>query len=441
MIQISRTLPKILVILVLTSLLVSCKPVMKHISNDDLKGDTVKSTYSIHALSRSKQGYGFHNIFIWVASYIQSALQMIPRIENLSLGNLEYYPFMSLKICCILFFVMAAVVIITERIVIYHFLKLKDRSLFYKSFKRNTLFTYFLLVFLADEGGFMCVPDLFIFFSHFGFYSTISAFREVFDLYTKKLLTIQANANNIPEHSRKIQKILEYYRTLKYVLISALGLSFIIFSEVGKLRLYNLYSPGIIALLEISLSHQKLYYKHKTSTSINEGIITFFTNYCFALNSLLMVIKVINCVKDTLLCLYQDAVPSPFSLVHMYYIMRNLKFFFSWINECEKFVVFHKNKILITNKFKLKIYDEKSGENMKEECGICLNYLDKARILPCNHQFHLICLLQLIKNGYKKCPVCRHLFAEEQRAEEENDNDEGALQNLNQMNFYGLEND
>jgi len=134
-----------------------------------------------------------------------------------------------------------------------------------------------------------------------------------------------------------------------------------------------------------------------------------------------------------------------FSFIHMYYMMRNFKFLFTWIKEFEKFRVFHKYRQLIITKFPLKEFDHD-----KEECPICLNYLHKARELPCNHKFHLICLLQLIKNGDKKCPVCRRSF--ENEPEDQPDGPQVRLprpqqpfppvrRQVNQINFYGLEDD
>lgn len=57
-------------------------------------------------------------------------------------------------------------------------------------------------------------------------------------------------------------------------------------------------------------------------------------------------------------------------------------------------------------------YIDNYEDLQKEECSICLDYLDKSKeiaILECNHKFHLKCYL-LWKNSGKTysnhCPLC-----------------------------------
>lgn len=43
-----------------------------------------------------------------------------------------------------------------------------------------------------------------------------------------------------------------------------------------------------------------------------------------------------------------------------------------------------------------------------EKCGICLSEDNVVRhTLPCNHSFHVHCILKWFKNGQKSCPLCR----------------------------------
>ena len=43
------------------------------------------------------------------------------------------------------------------------------------------------------------------------------------------------------------------------------------------------------------------------------------------------------------------------------------------------------------------------------ECSICLEEINDNNnfILSCNHNFHKVCLVKLIKNRHYKCPLCR----------------------------------
>jgi hypothetical protein len=43
----------------------------------------------------------------------------------------------------------------------------------------------------------------------------------------------------------------------------------------------------------------------------------------------------------------------------------------------------------------------------EEICIICTEKLKEARVLNCNHYFHLICLSKWFENGRTTCPICR----------------------------------
>lgn len=248
----------------------------------------------------------------------------------------------------------------------------------------------------------------------------------------------------IPEAQNKIKKIKSYYQALKYVQIAFFLISLYLFSEVEVSRLYCLYTPGLMVLIDCFLSYENLYYKYKSTMSINEHAITRTLNYTFALNTMTTALQIGN----YFIIFSKTGISFMLSFIHMYYMIRNFKFLFVWIKEFEKFRVFHKYKTLITTKFQLKEY-----EGDKEECPICLNYLRRARELPCHHKFHLICLLQLIKNGDKKCPICRRPFENPPNEEPDEANipeDEPLVmlnplrpvrRQINQINFYGLEDD
>jgi hypothetical protein len=64
------------------------------------------------------------------------------------------------------------------------------------------------------------------------------------------VLESQISYDLIPEAQAKIRKIRVYYRVLKYVQIAAIMASFYLFSEVDKLRLYCLYTPGIKVIID-----------------------------------------------------------------------------------------------------------------------------------------------------------------------------------------------
>ena len=44
-----------------------------------------------------------------------------------------------------------------------------------------------------------------------------------------------------------------------------------------------------------------------------------------------------------------------------------------------------------------------------DECGICLeSVFSGCQFLPCSHKFHKHCLIIMIRNKHKVCPICRH---------------------------------
>ena len=45
--------------------------------------------------------------------------------------------------------------------------------------------------------------------------------------------------------------------------------------------------------------------------------------------------------------------------------------------------------------------------NCDDDCVICTDKLNEARVLTCGHSFHLICLGKWFLKGYKTCPVCK----------------------------------
>lgn len=62
-----------------------------------------------------------------------------------------------------------------------------------------------------------------------------------------------------------------------------------------------------------------------------------------------------------------------------------------------------------------------------EQCCICLrNILDDECSTPCFHHFHKVCILQNLKTGNNKCPLCNTLL----RAEE--------LRDIKHINFIKI---
>lgn len=56
---------------------------------------------------------------------------------------------------------------------------------------------------------------------------------------------------------------------------------------------------------------------------------------------------------------------------------------------------------------------EKELQEWNDICAVCLNSMSRARITPCHHFFHPICLKQCLQVSYK-CPLCKQSFVNRQ---------------------------
>ena len=65
-----------------------------------------------------------------------------------------------------------------------------------------------------------------------------------------------------------------------------------------------------------------------------------------------------------------------------------------------------------------------------EICIICTEKLKEARVLNCNHYFHLICLSKWLENGRNTCPICR----KEIKLQDDNNNNVNLNNNREQGN-------
>jgi hypothetical protein len=243
---------------------------------------------------------------------------------------------MALKFFTHIFIWIVCWVFLIERILIGYVLKCKDQNIFYKNFQASMLGAYMLLIYFTDEEACQWVPDIFLYIYHFTFYTTMEAFKWVLDNYCRHVLESQLSYDLIPEARIKIKKMGVYYRILKYIQIAFLVISFYLFIEVDKMRLLCLYTPGIKVLIDWFLSYENIYYKYKTTMSINEHVITWTLNYWFFLNTISMVIQLSN----YFLIFSKTGISITFSFIHIYYMMKNFKFLFKWTKEWEKFWVF-----------------------------------------------------------------------------------------------------
>ena len=51
-----------------------------------------------------------------------------------------------------------------------------------------------------------------------------------------------------------------------------------------------------------------------------------------------------------------------------------------------------------------------NSNQIEQECSICLESNEKDNCfgkLPCNHIFHITCILQWVYKNNKTCPICR----------------------------------
>lgn len=67
----------------------------------------------------------------------------------------------------------------------------------------------------------------------------------------------------------------------------------------------------------------------------------------------------------------------------------------------------------VSKNFQIRKYYNRLDKALKkvkvedEECVICTEKITEARILPCKHIFHLLCITQWMEKGNKTCPICR----------------------------------
>jgi len=78
----------------------------------------------------------------------------------------------------------------------------------------------------------------------------MASFKAVLDTYCNNVLETQVSYDLIPESQKKIRKIKTYYQALKYIQILVNVFSLYCFSEVENTRLYCLYTPGLIVLID-----------------------------------------------------------------------------------------------------------------------------------------------------------------------------------------------
>lgn len=86
------------------------------------------------------------------------------------------------------------------------------------------------------------------------------------------------------------------------------------------------------------------------------------------------------------------------------------------------FIIFLRAKDVFCNYWQMIVAERKTYSSFRvatdqeisdrdDICAVCLNKMSKARITPCNHLFHPICLKQCLKNSFL-CPLCKYNFRE-----------------------------
>ena len=61
----------------------------------------------------------------------------------------------------------------------------------------------------------------------------------------------------------------------------------------------------------------------------------------------------------------------------------------------------------------MNVNNDTDGSHLKvvddfDDCAVCQEQMVSARRIPtCGHHFHQFCIIQLIQNGCKNCPICR----------------------------------
>ncbi|XP_045460882.1 ERAD-associated E3 ubiquitin-protein ligase HRD1-like [Harmonia axyridis] len=86
------------------------------------------------------------------------------------------------------------------------------------------------------------------------------------------------------------------------------------------------------------------------------------------------------------------------------------------------FIIFLRIKDVFCNYWQMIVAEKKTYSSFRvatdqeiidrdDICAVCLNKMSKARITPCNHLFHPICLKQCLKNSFL-CPLCKYNFRE-----------------------------
>lgn len=102
--------------------------------------------------------------------------------------------------------------------------------------------------------------------------------------------------------------------------------------------------------------------------------------------------------------------PTQLYITHSF--IRNAQNIYSELDKYKKFRNFLRN---LNNDYPLVHFGVQNPQRENErseyeECAICKEQMLQARKLPCNHCFHQFCIMQLIENGSKLCPICRAEF-------------------------------